>query len=459
MDIDLPDIPFLASLCKELEIEVKERVVPKLDTRTTPHIPQSILEIIIAYVFTDVITFLLASHFIPYKDKEYIRIDDEALMKNPYAPPSYLEKKLDSSVKGSYASKNACISLEWIERNWRTYYSLLQYNRNIPESIFRESSSIIWEKVTSIPLEETDYLKNEPTNMNISDEFIMKNVHSYTREVLGMPWGGISGGRIPRDVVVRYYIPEAILREWKDFIPWEQYCTSRCVSVNVLRYLIEEDKTRDEEKKYLTKGSWTKLSSNRSVPIEFLLENEENIDIYWFIPRHRVPLEFIRRKKISNLDAIMEKNPLLPIEVCLDYLDRDGDRTRYLFVMRVICANFHVTYEILKETCDILLPSRMPNFSKGNGDILRGDDLPNWQKSDIRACWKALADNPHTPMRFLEENSDLIDWERLSSNPSIPVSMIKKNLKLVDWKNLSANSGFWRRQAEEELREKLMEIF
>lgn len=456
MDIDLPGIPSLASFCKELGIETEGRVVPKLDTKTTPHIPPPILEIIIAYVFTDVITFLLTPHFIPYKNKEYIKINEEALMKNPYAPPSYLEGKLNSSVKGYeglFACKNECISLEWMERNWRTYYSLLQYNRSVPESVFRESSTIIWKEVTSIPLEVVRFPKNEPTIMNISDEFIMKNVYAYSREVLGMSWGGIPKRKVPYDAVTRYYIPETILKTWKDFIPWEQYCTSRCVSVNVLRYLIEEDKRcdctqqgaagRDEQKKYLKRGSWTKLSSNRSVPTEFLLENEGNIDICWFIATHEVPLEFIRRKGITGLNAIIEKNPLLPLEACLDYLDRDEDPAQYILVMRTICSNFHVTYEILRE----------------NEDILRGDGVPSWKKDDVLACWTALSDNPHTPMRFLEENSDLIDWERLSSNPSIPVSMVKKNLKLINWKSLSANSGFWRRQAEEELREKLMEIF
>lgn len=354
-------------------------------------------------------------------------------MANPSAPPSYVEEKLKDCTRcGEFAASNTCISMEWMLRNWSTHGEILQCNPNVPEEILGKVSPISWKALSR--------------GGGVSDEFVMKNVCNYTREVFQVEWTmseKLLTWKLPENVVSKYKIPNEVLLRWGESVLWDSYCKSRYVSVNVLRHLVEEDKERDQEKKHLKEYAWKHLSCNRVVPIEFLLENEDKIDISWFMATHKVPLEFIKRKKVKDMYHIIESNPHLPLETCRDSLDSKGNRKVYLLTMGIICKNVHVTYEILKE----------------NEDIFKANPIPTADDYCIRKCWYALSGNPHTPMKFLEEHPHIIDWIKFSSNPSIPTRMVKENLRHVNWMKLSANSGFWKRLSEEELREILLEVF
>lgn len=399
----------------------------------TTRIPPPVIDIIVAYVFTDMIPSLLSTSGEKTGGVLYDwKIDLDEFADNPHAPPSYIEKRLRStSRRWSFIRKNVCLSLEFLEKNWTIEMMTILSNPGVPESFFRNHSPKIWREL--------------PNNPNVSDDFIMENVEKYVKHLFGMNWKEckeapsmkISGG-----IIEKYRIPDAILIAWKDHIPWNAYCGRKTVSLNVLRHLAEADRKGSGKKMYLGVREWKRLSANIHVPIEFLMENEDKVDVSSVLIHRNVPLGFVERKCKKQADDLVTKISSLPLEVYKKYIDNKSDKEKYICVMEKVFRSSHVTYEILETNWEII---KSVCVGYGFDDSMYGYRI-------------ILCQNPHTPMKFLEENPNLILWEYLSSNPSVPVHMVMKNLKLVDWKKLSGNSEFWKRLIETELRETLLEI-
>lgn len=360
--------------------------------------PLPIVDIICFYVGIDAISSFLS--------KNEKKINIEIFCKNPHAPPSYILSYISTHIDPLHPSYlpslflrwNSSVPREYLEEMWDTHSSEICRNESVPEDLLEANiDTVDWTNVSR--------------NDGISDNFIIKHRtryfdglnRSFKMSYRSMILFCAGHSRFPPPLVREHMGDAEFMNGYMDS-PW--------ISEDIL----------EEYKDSLTSGMWCNLCRNKKAPIGFLLKHRDKIQgdsELRLMETHRVPISFIRERKIHMKASDLNSNRLLPID---DIVSSGG---MYPALLKAIYKNENVKSEWLER------------MKKAKKKIWRGP----------------LSGNPGAPMDFMEKNEILIHWPEMCSNPNVSINLILRNIKKIIWKSLSSNDQFWKRLIEKEVRD------
>lgn len=215
------------------------------------------------------------------------------------------------------------------------------------------------------------------------------------------------------------------------------------------------------------KLDWGNLSSNPSIPFEFLGGEGKCIYIKAVCKNKDIPLSFIE-EHIEDVDwRLLCLNPAIPIEFYEKHLDKldygalASNRSLtpdFLHKYRNKFQSFNLVFNIYTPLSEIKsvvqnetghhwsrnvhitveeLRVRYEDMSsvKGERTLVFAERLP-------KIDWVSLCSNPNPKlMPFILEHEDKIEWRPISLNPNVPVDLLERNIDKIDWMNLSRNEG------------------
>lgn len=237
------------------------------------------------------------------------------------------------------------------------------------------------------------------------------------------------------------HLTEEHISKYRDYIDWKSLSSNRKIDESFL--LRHKDKIE-----------WKSLKKNVVISEDFYEKHSELVPIKVMVRQQKLSENFLEKHKENINWGIASRNQKLSKEMILKYIDKIcfksimkyqevdwpillkvGGRAKDIQELEAIVSLFFgyqkLTIKELNNAKELEYREVFPDFFKTQEEKKRDYVSLDVQKQKKIISYEALSSNPHTPLNFLEENTDRKGWFGISFRQDLTEEFVERNREKI----------------------------